>query len=258
MAMSTGYIIGFASAICVVCAVGVAGASMGLRSFQEANETKAFQQKVLAAVDLPAKGPDGRRPALDIEQTADLFAQRLELVLVDQQGNEVMPDATDEEKLARVAEARAAVKGTAKAPEVVPLYKRMGEDGQTVEAYALEMKGKGLWGPISGYLALKPDGKTVLNVAFDAPKETPGLGAEIMNPPFKEQWAEKSIADAGGELKPISVVKGSAELACKGETEHCVDGVSGATITCRGVDDMVEEAVVRDYAPYLKKIQTGA
>ena len=118
------------------------------------------------------------------------------------------------------------------------------------------MTGKGLWGPITGYLALTPDGKTVKNVAFDAPAETPGLGAEIMKPSFQEQWIGKTIV-RDGKTVPIEVVKGAAALACPGRTENCVDGVSGATITCRGVDDMVENAIDRDYAKYLTKIQKG-
>lgn len=254
MATSTGYIIAFAAGVCVVCSLGVAGASMGLKPLIDGNETKAFQTKVLGAVGLPEAGEDGERPVLDADQTQALFDERLKMILVDDKGIEVHSELDYDGKLAKVQEARAAVKGTSQAPAVNPVYLRV--DGKKVEAYALELKGKGLWGPISGYLALEPDGKTVMSSAFDAPKETPGLGAEIMTAKFQNQWEGKSIVGAGGKLVPIEVVK-SADLACKGRVEHCVDGVSGATITSRGVDDMVEDAVAENYSAYLKKIQAG-
>jgi Na+-transporting NADH:ubiquinone oxidoreductase subunit C len=255
MAWSNGYIISFAAGVCVVCSLGVASASMGLRPFQEANELNAFQKKVLAAVDLPAK-VDGRRPAMDKAEVDAMFSGRLKLIVVDANGAEALTDATREAKLAAVDEARAAAKGTGQAPALNPVYIRVSEDGSTNEAYALELNGKGLWGPISGYLALTPDGKTVKNVAFDAPKETPGLGAEIMTDKFQDQWIGKSIT-AGGKIVPIDVAKGSATLACPGRVDNCVDGVSGATITCRGVDEMVEVAIEKNYAKYLTNLQKG-
>lgn len=255
MAWSTGYIFSFAAGICVVCSLGVAGASMGLRDLQQANERKAFQQKVLSAVGLPELAEGETPKPMSAEEVDSMFTERLKLVVVDREGKESLTDKTDEEKLAAVEQARAEAKGTDEPPAYNPVYVR--KDGDATKAYALELKGKGLWGPISGYLALEPDGKTVMNVAFDAPKETPGLGAEIMNPPFLSRWPGKSISQ-NGQLRPISVVKGSAALACPGETEHCVDGVSGATITSRGVDSMVEKAIESEYAPYLKKIQAGS
>ena len=88
---------------------------------------------------------------------------------------------------------------------------------------------------------------------FFAPKETPGLGAEITEPKFKSQWVGKKITD-GGKSRPIRVVKGEASVLCPGETDYCVDGVSGATITSRGVDIMVEEALAF-YDPYLMRIR---
>lgn len=256
MAWSSGYIISFAAGVCVVCSLGVASASMGLRSFQEANELNAFQKKVLGAVGLPEASEDGERPKMNKEAVDAMFSQRLKLIVVDLEGNETLADQDREGKLAAISDARAAVKGTGEPPALSPVYVRVSEDGATEEAYALEMNGTGLWGPLSGYLALTPDGKTVKNVAFDAPKETPGLGAEIMKPKFQDQWAGKKLVE-NGKIVPISVVKGAAALACPGRSEHCVDGVSGATITGRGVDEMVKDAINENYASYLANLQKG-
>jgi len=254
MAHSTSYVIGFAAAVCAVCSLGVAGAAMGLRDLQDANRLNAFQKKVLEAVDLPAE-VDGRRPRLTKPEVGELFSSRIKLILVDVDGNQVMSDASDEEKVARVNEARAAARSAGRSPDVNPVYLRV--QGEQVEGYAVEMVGKGLWGPISGFLALEPDAKTVMNVSFDPHGETPGLGAEIAQAPFMRQWRGKKIKGDDG-LTPIRVVKGSADLACPGRVQHCVDGVSGATITSRGVDDMVEQAITQNYKSYLQNIQSGS
>lgn len=244
MAFSNGYTLGFAAVVCVVCAVGVSSASMSLRPLQDANKTRALQAKVLSALDVHGEG-DQPLVGTAIDEA---YAARVELRVVDDKG-EVIDKSYDD-----VIAARAAVKGTANAPGLYPVYVR--KDGDKVGAYAIEMNGKGLWGPLSGYLAIEPDGQTVLGATFDAPKETPGLGAEIMSPPFQDAFHGKKIADKGGKTVPIDVAKGSAELVCPGRVEHCVDGVSGATITSRGTDAMIEDALL-DYEPWLAKIKSG-
>ena len=94
----------------------------------------------------------------------------------------------------------------------------------------------------------------VTGVTFFAPKETPGLGAEIQSNKFKDQWVGKKVVDSAGKGKTIHVVKGDADVLCPGETDWCVDGVSGATITSRGVDAMVAQSLNR-YDNYLVKLR---
>lgn len=243
MAFGNGYIVGFAAAVCVVCSLGVAGASMGLRPLQQVNEERAFQGKVLTALGLPDDGSDPQG-----EEVNALYAERVKLIVVDESGQPV--DKTYDDVVA----ARAAAKGTGERPGLYPVYQRM--DGDEAVAYALEMQGKGLWGPIYGFLAVSPDAGTVQGVTFDAPKETPGLGAEIMKPAYQKMWEGKKLHN-GAEFVPIDVTKGSAALACPDRTEFCVDGISGATITSRGVDAMIEDTV-DNYRPYLQQIRSGS
>ena len=113
----------------------------------------------------------------------------------------------------------------------------------------------GLWGPISGYIAIDGKGETVQGVTFFAPKETPGLGAEIMADAFKDQWVGKKLVD-GKESAPISVAKGKAADLYPDDVAHWVDGVSGATITCRGVTGMLETGVAH-YDSYLTNLRNG-
>ena len=120
-------------------------------------------------------------------------------------------------------------------------------DGAT--RYIIPLRGKGLWGPIWGFIALEDDLNKVYGAVFDHKKETPGLGAEINTPMFQDPFAGKTIFE-GEVFTPIKVIKG-------GPTEgdmHGVDGISGGTITSNGVSDMLSERL-NMYLPYFNKMK---
>lgn len=123
-----------------------------------------------------------------------------------------------------------------------PLYVAE-KDGQTF--YILPLRGKGLWGPIWGYISLEDDVNTVFGAVFDHKSETPGLGAEIGTPMFMEQFHNKKILDSDGEFFGITVTKKEA----KGDYQ--VDGISGGTITSVGVENMIDDCV-QSYVDFLK------
>lgn len=115
--------------------------------------------------------------------------------------------------------------------------------------YIIPLRGKGLWGPIWGFISLENDLNKVFGAVFDHKAETPGLGAEINQPFFEDPFSGKSIFD-GDELKSIKVIKGGA-----GEDNmYGVDGISGGTITSDGVTDMLLERLTM-YLPYFNKIK---
>ncbi len=89
----------------------------------------------------------------------------------------------------------------------------------------LPMQGNGLWGPIWGYLAIAPDGKTVKGVRFDHKSETPGLGGEITTENFQSQFVGKQIRE-NGKTKPVEF-----------------DAISGATRTSNGVKEMIDKTL---------------
>lgn len=242
MAYSTGYTFGFALGICVFCSIAVAGTATALKERQDLNKERDLKSAILEALQL---GGDLEGPQIDA-----MWDERVELVFFGPDGSRVTDvasaDLTGDGKLdeADAAAALAAVKGTDKVPALLPLYKRV-DDGSKVGAWALPLQGKGLWGPISGYLALAPDGTEVIGSTFFAPKETPGLGAEIQEPFFEDAWKGKKVMK-GGEPEAIAVTKpGTAN------GEYAVDGISGATITSRGVDDMVAVGIESHYAAVL-------
>jgi Na+-transporting NADH:ubiquinone oxidoreductase subunit C len=124
-------------------------------------------------------------------------------------------------------------------------------------AYVLPISGKGLWSTIYGYIALDVDGATVRGITFYKHGETPGLGGEIEKEWFKSNFEGKRIFDEEGNLVSITVVKGKVEeLIPESEAYHYVDGISGSTLTGRGINEFLEEDLGK-YEPFLKKVKNA-
>lgn len=103
---------------------------------------------------------------------------------------------------------------------------------------ALRLDGKGLWGPIWGYAVISEDGQTLKGISLDHKSETPGLGAKITEEAFLKSFKGKKLYDKDGNFVSVRVLKPgtSTEIA----EENRVDAISGATITSRGVDEMLQ------------------
>lgn len=106
-------------------------------------------------------------------------------------------------------------------------------DGQT--KYVLPVYGAGLWGPIWGYIALNEDKDTVYGVYFSHASETPGLGAEISTSKFQDQFLGKHVLENG------TVALGVEKYGKVAKPDYQVDGISGGTITSKGVDAMIKD-----------------
>lgn len=126
-----------------------------------------------------------------------------------------------------------------------PLFVCTMENGE--KYYIVPLVGKGLWGPIWGYVAFKQDMNTVMGATFDHKSETPGLGAEIKEPFFENQFIGKTIFE-DEDFISVDVVKGGAGS----DNKHGVDAISGGTITSNGVAEMIERTL-RIYVPYFKQ-----
>ena len=111
-------------------------------------------------------------------------------------------------------------------------------DPSKVDAYIFALFGNGLWDKIWGYVAVAPDLTTVKGIALDHRGETPGLGARITDDDVKDRYIGKQLFDANGTLVGIEMQKGE-----RGDpslfNEHQVDGMSGATLTGNGVNEMI-------------------
>lgn len=255
MAFSDGYIFGFAGAVCAVCSLLVAGAATSLKDMQDLNKQRDLQGNILGALGLT----DEENPPIG-EEIDKLWKERVKIVYIKPDGSQLAAGDTSVDQdndgdvdLDDVDLARTKVKGSDTKPAVLSVYQRL-DKGKPVSS-AIPVFGAGLWGPVSGYIAIDAKGETVEGVTFAAPKETPGLGAEIMADAFMDQWVGKKLVD-GGKSAPIRVAKGKAKDLYPNDLSHWVDGVSGATITCRGVTGMMETGVAH-YDSYLTRLRKG-
>ncbi len=106
------------------------------------------------------------------------------------------------------------------------------------------VKGKGLWGPIWGYIILAEDNNTIKGVVFDHKSETPGLGARITEETFQQSFCGKKIKDKEGHFVSVRILpKGKEPTVTE---EHRVDAISGATLTSKGVDEMMGQLIINN------------
>ncbi|MDZ7825604.1 MAG: NADH:ubiquinone reductase (Na(+)-transporting) subunit C [Gammaproteobacteria bacterium] len=123
-----------------------------------------------------------------------------------------------------------------------------------IETAVIPIRGYGLWGTLYGFLALEDDFETVAGIGFYEHKETPGLGGEIENPSWKAIWEGKELYDESGE-PAIDLTKSMAPPGSDAR-EHQIDMLSGATMTSRGVENLVNFWVGgMGYGPYLKSMK---
>ncbi len=118
--------------------------------------------------------------------------------------------------------------------------------------YIIPLRGKGLWGPIWGNIALEDDFKTVYGVTFGHKGETPGLGAEIATLAFQDQFVGKTVFDDNYKFTSIDVVKGGIATMPADQQIHGVDAISGGTITSHAVASMIRDCL-SNYEAYIKK-----
>lgn len=226
---SNTYTIVYASIVVVIVAFLLAFASKALQPYSDANERIDKKKQILAALNL--RGVPGDK----VEETYDRVVERD--LIVNAQGEEVKAGtARDKDGFQ--------VKQKDITPNCLPLYVCRVE-GQT--KYVVPLTGKGLWGAIWGYLSVNADGRTVYGAYFSHQSETAGLGARITEEDFQNEFKNKQIWTQSGDVA-LSVVKhGSVRNA----TSEC-DGISGATLTTDGVNDMLHSGLAR-YARYLSR-----
>lgn len=232
------FVLGFAAAVCVVCSLFVSGAATVLKERQQENIRVDKQKNILAALKLV--DPATATPS----EVSAAFESGVEAYMISRDGERLdqpVPASFDCTDLFKDGSTLA-----------LPVY--AAKDG----GFAIPICGKGLWSTLYGYFALEADGTTVKGITFYKHGETPGLGGEVEKPWFQENFIGKRVVDARGELVSVSVVKGKvAEVVPAAEAYHNVDGISGATMTSRGVTEFLRR-VLDTYEPYFKKIRKEA
>jgi Na+-transporting NADH:ubiquinone oxidoreductase subunit C len=257
---STRYTVLFAVGVSVICALLVASAAVGLRDRQESNALLYKQKNVLLAASLLQPGQSASKAEVQA-----IFDQRIHVRVVDLKTGQLVPEnqfdakgydqrkARNDPALSHAAAPNAAQ--VARLPKYGTVYQVTGAD-QRVEQLVLPIEGMGMWGTVYGFLALDRDGNTVRGLTFYEQKETPGLGGEIANPKWQALWVGRKAYDAAG-VAQLAVIKGQAGPPA--QDPHHIDGLSGATITSRGITRVVQFWLSEQgYAPYLKSLRSGA
>jgi len=129
--------------------------------------------------------------------------------------------------------------------QYLPVFRATPDDGEQV--IIIPVEGKGLWGPVWGYVSLRSDMNTIYGVTFDHKGETPGLGAEINTTPFESMFNGKKLFESE-KFVSVGVLKGGA----KDDDPHNVDAISGGTITSKGLEKMLSDCLIK-YSDYLLK-----
>jgi Na+-transporting NADH:ubiquinone oxidoreductase subunit C len=248
------YTILFAGAVCVVCAILVSSAAVSLADLQDRNAKLDKQENVLFAAGLA--NPEENLSAAQIEQR---FAAIKPVVVDLETGEEVAgvdAAAYDQQKaksdpaMSRAAPPNAAV--IRRLPKYAVVYHVLNGAGE-VEMLVLPVEGYGLWSTLLGFLALDADLNTVRGITYYSHKETPGLGGEVDNPAWKELWVGRQAFDANGQ-PALDVIKGRA--GPPGQDPHHIDGLTGATLTSRGVTHMMDFWLGENgFGPYLEKFR---
>ncbi|MBK8558124.1 MAG: NADH:ubiquinone reductase (Na(+)-transporting) subunit C [Lewinellaceae bacterium] len=226
----------YAAGLSVITAIILAFTSEALKPAQEANVALEKKSNILRSVRLELTDRNA------IEST---YNGHIQALVVDNKG-EVLSDVKPDEIELRKEVAKP------EADRRLPLYVYTGDNQE--KYYILPMSGTGLWGPIWGYLSIEGDFNTVHGAFFDHKSETPGLGAEIAEKPFQDQFPGKKIMSDNNQFVSVHVLKVTDKF--DGGAEHRVDGISGGTITSRGTDDMLRNCL-SPYIPYFEKIKSS-
>ena len=251
------YTLGFSAVVCLVCAVFVSTAAVTLRDRQAINAELERRRNVLRAA-----GIMGETETLPREEVEQRFAS-FEVVAVDLRTGRSDPtfetaDYDPRRALADPSTSRPVPANTAqvaRVPNHAVVYRKLDAQGRA-ELLVLPIEGKGLWSTMYGFLALGPDLSTVRGLAFYQHGETPGLGGEVDNPRWKALWPGREAFDEQGRVA-IEVIRGRA--GTPGEDRHRVDGLSGATITSRGVTAMLRFWLGdQGFGPYLEQLKEGS
>ncbi len=246
---SVSNIIRVALGVCLVCAVVVSTVAVTLRPMQQENRAAFRQLNVLQAAGI-------YEPGIDV---ADAF-QRVERRIVNFDTGEYVdepPGGFDPVRAARdPAQSRTLSgdpAGIGRRANYGEVFLARGEDGRLTRLI-LPVHAYGLWSTMFAFLALEPDLKTVAGISFFEHGETPGLGGEIDNPRWQESWVGKRVRDDDGDMV-FRVDRGPTPEGVP-DAEHRVDGLSGATITARGVENMVRFWLgEKGYGPYLQNLE---
>ena len=229
---SNAYTLIFTSITTVILGFLLSFVYTSLKETQDINVEIDIMKNILYSLEFNEK--DGEWSSEDVKS---LFDASIKQQVVNNDGQillDLVPsDISDEKK-----------------DDQFPLYVKVVNN--SVDGYAIPISGKGLWSTLYGYIALESDGLTVTGIRFYNHKETPGLGGEVEKDWFTNNFIGKKIRDSKGQLVSIQSVKGQVDMSSS-EAYHQVDGISGATMTTKGLNEFLMKDL-KKYDSFFQKV----
>jgi len=240
-----------ALALCLVCSIVVSTAAVGLKPLQQKNRADDIRRNILDVAGLLEPGVDINEAFANIEpRVVDLatgeFTEAADAFTYNQRKASRDPD------LSRPVPADEDIADIKRRADYATVY--FVRDNGATRLIILPVHGYGLWSTLYGFLALEPDGNTVYSLKFYEHGETPGLGGEVDNPRWRGLWRGKKIYGDDHETVRLEVVRGQVDPGSAG-VEHKIDGLAGATLTSKGVSNLVRYWLGENgFGPFLKKM----
>ena len=229
--------IGVAFCVCLICSLVVSFSAVSLRDLQNENKLNDKRIKILQAADIYNPDEDIKQQFLKLEtkfvnfETGKLMDTYMDFSLEEYDPILATRDSNLSSKVP-TSEDIAVIKNRENIGKIFILR----NDDYSINKLILPIRGYGLWGTLYGYISIENDFNTIAGIEFYDHKETPGLGAEVDNPKWKNLWPGKEIYQ-NGEVS-LNVIKGKVDNNDK-DAQYEIDGLSGATITSRGVTNMI-------------------
>ncbi len=242
--------------VCLACAVVVASAAVVLKPIQEINDERNRQENILAAAGLLQEGVPLEEQFTRVQtRVVDLrtgrFTDAVDAASYDALRAAKTLSGEVSSSFDELAADDVAKIGRRENYAIVYLVEEQG----ALDKIILPIRGYGLWSTLHGFIALEADASTVAGIGFYQHAETPGLGGEVDNPDWKAIWHDKEVYSDGNLA--IEVIKGAVDPNAPG-AEHRVDGLSGATLTTRGVSHLVQFWLGENgFKPFLENLMRG-
>ncbi len=232
MKNTLGYIVGYACLLTVVCGVVLALAAVGLKDKQDENIALEKKQNILSAAGIKTASK---------QDAVAAYGKQVVSYVINAEGKKVdgkkVEDVVIADEYKKPANER-----------LLPVYEiTNAQDKAKIESVVVPVYGFGLWNNISGFVSLQADMNTIKGAKFDHVGETPGLGARIASDEIQNRYVGKKLFD-GDKLMSVVMQKGEG---IKYDSPYQVDGMSGATITGKGLNNMLT-AYFGLYGKYLK------
>lgn len=240
--------------LCLVCSIVVAGAAVSLKPLQQEQRALNIQRNILAVTGLMQEGmsADEVKSVFDTRIVPRLLDLKTGQLLDENPANFNQAQALKNPDQSLQLEASQDPAGIKRRSNIVGIW-LVRDAQQRIQELVLPVYGNGLWSMMYAFVALDADGRTVKGITYYDQGETPGLGGEVDNPAWRQQWVGKALLDDDGR-SALKVVKGGAHAGDK----YTVDGLSGATLTSNGVQHSFDFWMGDlGFGPFLKQVREG-